>query len=103
MALSKYHKELQSLFSEYSKEMPIEIFYERRPGEENDIKEWMGKYQIVTLHGMVRAFESVYCQNPVTVYRKNPANILMGHKGNIFCKDHKPELYYIVNSAFEFH
>ena len=102
MALSKYHKELQSLFSEYSKEMPIEIFYERRPGEENDIKEWSGKYQIVTLHGMVRAFESVYCQNPVTVYRKNPANILMGHKGDIFCKDHKPELYYIASYLFTY-
>lgn len=100
IALSQYHKKLQLLFSAYSKEMPIEIFYERRSGEEHDIKEYKGKYQIVSLHGMVRAFESVYFQNPSVVYRKNPANILMGHKENIFHKNHKPETYYIASYLF---
>lgn len=100
IALGKYHKELQLLFSEYSKEMPIEMFYERRSGEEDDIKEKKGSYQVVTLHGMVRAFESVYCQNPNVVFGTNPANILKSKKEKIFCKDHKPEVYYLASYLF---
>lgn len=100
IALGKYHKELQLLFSEYSKEMPIEMFYERRSGEEDDIKEKQGSYQVVTLHGMVRAFESVYCQNPNVVFSTNPANILKSKKEKIFCKDHKPEVYYLASYLF---
>ncbi len=100
MALGKYHKELQLLFSEYSKEMPIEMFYERRSGEEDDIKEKQGSYQVVTLHGMVRAFESVYCQNPNVVFGTNPANILKSKKEEIFCKNHKPEVYYLASYLF---
>lgn len=100
IALGKYHKELQLLFSEYSKEMPIETFYERRSGEEDDIKEKQGSYQVVTLHGMVRAFESVYCQNPNVVFGTNPANILKSKKEKIFCKDHKPEVYYLASYLF---
>ena len=76
ITLNKYHKELQLLFNQYSKEMPLELFYERRSGEENDIREKYGDYQIVTLHGIVRAFESVYFQNPHIILKTNPANIL---------------------------
>lgn len=75
VALDKYHKNLQMLFSERSKEMPLGMFYERRSGEEDDIKDKMGAYQIVTLHGMIRAFVSVYLQKPNIVYGTNPANI----------------------------
>lgn len=100
IALGKYHKELQVLFSEYSKDMPIEMFYERRPGEEDDIKEKQGSYQVVTLHGMVRAYESVYCLNPNVVFGTNPANILKNKKQEIFCKDHKQEVYYLASYLF---
>lgn len=100
VALNKYHKELQLLFSEYSKEMPLEMFYERRSGEEDDIKEKKGAYQVVTLHGIVRAFESVYCQNPNIVYGTNPANILRSQKDQLFSKNHKPEIYYLASYLF---
>lgn len=100
VALNKYHKELQLLFSEYSKEMPLEMFYERRSGEEDDIKEKKGIYQVVTLHGIIRAFESVYCQNPNMVYGTNPANILRSQNEHLFCKEHKPEIYYLASYLF---
>lgn len=100
VALSKYHKELQLLFSEYSKDMPLEMFYERRSGEEDDIKEKKGAYQIVTLHGLIRSFESVYFQNPNIVYGTNPANILKSQKERLFCKSHKPDSYYVAAYLF---
>lgn len=100
VALNKYHKELQLLFCEYSKEMPLEMFYERRSGEEDDIKEKKGIYQVVTLHGIIRAFESVYCQNPNIVYGTNPANILRSQSEHLFCKEHKPESYYLASYLF---
>lgn len=100
VALNKYHKELQLLFSEYSKEMPLEMFYERRSGEEDDIKEKKGAYQVVTLHGIIRAFESVYLQNPNMVYGTNPANMLRSQREQVFRKDHKAETYYIASYLF---
>ncbi|MCM1540509.1 MAG: AIPR family protein [Blautia sp.] len=100
VALNKYHKELQLLFSEYSKDMPLAMFYERRSGEEDDIKEKKGAYQVVTLHGIIRSFESVYCQNPNMVYGTNPANILKSQNDNLFCKSHKPEIYYVASYLF---
>lgn len=100
VALNKYHKELQLLFGEYSKDMPLEMFYERRSGEEDDIKEKKGAYQVVTLHGIIRAFESVYCQNPNMVYGRNPANILKSQNEHLFCKSHKPEVYYLASYLF---
>lgn len=100
IALSKYHKEMQLLFSEYSKDMPLEMFYERRSGEEDDIKEKRGTYQIVTLHGIIRAFESVYFQKPYLVYSTNPANILKKRSNQLFCKNHKQEVYYLASYLF---
>lgn len=100
VALDKYHKELQLLFSEYSKEMPLEMFYERRSGEEDSIREKKGKYQVVTLHGIIRAVQSVYFQSPNIVYVTNPANILKNQNEKLFCKDHKPEIYYISSYLF---
>lgn len=100
VALDKYHKNLQMLFSERSKEMPLGMFYERRSGEEDDIKDKMGAYQIVTLHGMIRAFVSVYLQKPNIVYGTNPANILKKYKKQLFCYYHKEEVYYIASYFF---
>ena len=100
VALDKYHKELQLLFNEYSKEMPLEMFYERRSGEDDDIKEKIGSYQVVTLHGMIRAFESVYRQKPNIVQGTNPANILRSQNEHLFCKSHKPESYYLASYLF---
>lgn len=100
VALTKYHKELQLLFSEYSKDMPIEMFYERRSGEEIDIKKHNGDYQIVTLHGLIRAFVSVYSKTPYIVYGTNPANILKSNSDKLFCQEHKPDMYYISSYLF---
>ena len=100
ICLNKYHQELQCLFCEYSKEMPLEMFYERRSGEEDDIKEKKGEYQVVTLHGIIRAVESVYLQNPYMVYGTNPANIYRKQKDKLFQKDQKLEIYYIASYLF---
>ena len=100
ITLNKYHKELQLLFNQYSKEMPLELFYERRSGEENDIREKYGDYQIVTLHGIVRAFESVYFQNPHIILKTNPANILKNKENSLFDSKHKGEIYYIASYLF---
>ena len=95
MALDNYHKNLQMTFSEYSKEMPIEVFYERRPGEPDNISNKMGEYQIVTLHGLIRSVTSVFFQEPYIVHNNNPANILRNRKDKLFCEEQKPEMYYI--------
>ncbi len=76
------------------------MFYERRSGEDDDIKEKKGSYQVVTLHGMIRAFESVYCQKPNIVHGTNPANILRSQNDNLFCNSHKPESYYLASYLF---
>lgn len=80
--------------------MPLEMFYERRSGEDDDIKDKKGSYQVVTLHGMIRAFESVYRQKPNVVHGTNPANILRSQNGHLFCKNHKPESYYLASYLF---
>ena len=95
VALDNYHKNLQMTFSEYSKEMPIEVFYERRPGEPDNISNKMGEYQIVTLHGLIRSVTSVFFQEPYIVHNNNPANILRNRKDKLFCEEQKPEMYYI--------
>lgn len=100
VALDKYHKNLQILFEEYSKDMPLEVFYERRPGEPDNIRNKYGKYQIITLHGIIRAVTSVYFQDAHIVYNNNPANILRNRNEKLFCVDHKPEMYFI--SAYLF-
>lgn len=100
IALGKYHKELQLLISKYSEEMSLEMFYERRSGETHDIKDMKGKYQIVTLHGLIRAVKSVYFQKPNFVYKNNPANILRIDSKKLFNKNHKYEIYYIGSYLF---
>lgn len=100
VALDTYHKELQMMMDEYSKDMPLEIFYERRSGEEDTISNKHGKYQKVTLHGLIRAITSVYFQDAHVVYNNNPANILRNRKDKLFCKEHKQECYYIAAYLF---
>lgn len=67
---------------------------------EDDIKEKKGEYQVVTLHGIIRAVESVYLQNPYMVYGTNPANIYRKQKDKLFQKDQKLEIYYIASYLF---
>lgn len=95
VALDNYHKNLQMIFNEYSKEMPIEVFYERRPGEPDNISSKMGEYQIVKLHGVIRNVTSVFFQEPYVVHNNNPANILRNRKDKLFCEEQQPEMYYI--------
>lgn len=97
-ALSLYHKELQDLFKTYSKEMPLEIFYERRPGELSN--ENLSRYQKMTLHGLIRTITSVYFQESYIVYNNNPANILKNRKEKLFKDDHPQEIYYISSYLF---
>lgn len=100
-ALSQYHKELQELFKQYSKEMPIEIYYERRPGELANEK--LLKYQKFTLHGLIRTITSVYFLESYIVYNNNPANILKNRKERLFKKDHPQEIYYISSLLLAFY
>ena len=95
VALDNYQKNLQMIFNEYSKEMPIEVFYERRPGEPDNISNKMGEYQIVKLHGVIRNVTSVFFQEPYVVHNNNPANILRNRKDKLFCEEQQPEMYYI--------
>lgn len=95
VALDSYQKNLQMIFNEYSKEMPIEVFYERRPGEPDNISNKMGEYQIVKLHGVIRNVTSVFFQEPYVVHNNNPANILRNRKDKLFCEEQQPEMYYI--------
>lgn len=97
-ALSLYHKELQDLFRIYSREMPLEIFYERRPGELSG--ESLLKYQKMTLHGLIRTITSVYFQESYIVYNNNPANILKNRKEKLFKNEHPQEIYYISSYLF---
>ena len=100
VALERYHKELQMLIDQYSKDMPLEIFYERRSGEQDTISNKLGKYQKITLHGLIRAITSVYFQDAHVVYNNNPANILRNRKDKLFCKEHNLESYYIASYLF---
>ena len=74
-ALTPFQKSLQQLMNIYSEEMPIKVFYERRSGEECPIKNLAGRHQIITLHGVIRAAESVLFQRPDRAAKNNQAYI----------------------------
>ncbi len=97
IALEHYHKLLQETFEAYSKEMPIQIFYERRSGEFDFLEKSYYQYQIVNLHSLIRAITCVYFQDTYVVYNNNPANILRSRLTRLFRDDHKIEIYYIAN------
>lgn len=103
VALDNYQKNLQMIFNEYSKEMPIEVFYERRLGEPDNISNKMGEYQIVKLHGVIRNVTSVFFQEPYVVHNNNPANILRNRKDKLFCEEQQPEMSYKVFGQEKMH
>lgn len=100
VALEKYHKHLQQTFEEYSKEMPLAVFYERRSGELALRKNSENCFEVATLHGIIRSVTSVYFQEPYIVYNNNPANILKNRKNKLFQDDHPYEIYYLSYYLF---
>lgn len=94
ITLTIFHKELQDYIKYKSKEMPLKVFYARRMGEtDKDIKD---KYQVITLHGLIRAFTSVYLQKTNETYNNNPALILKRNKDKFFKETHPSDIYYIA-------
>lgn len=100
VALENYHKHLQQLFEEYSKEMPLSVFYERRSGELALRKNSDNCYEVATLHSIIRSVTSVYFQEPYIVYNNNPANILKNRQSKLFQDDQPYEIYYISYYLF---
>lgn len=100
VALENYHKHLQQLFEEYSKEMPLSVFYERRSGELALRKNSDNCYEVASLHSIIRSVTSVYFQEPYIVYNNNPANILKNRQSKLFQDDQPYEIYYISYYLF---
>ena len=100
VALENYHKYLQKTFEEYSKDMPIPVFYERRSGELALRKNSENCYEVATLHSIIRSATSVYFQEPYVVYNNNPANILKNRYNKLFQVDQPYEIYYLSYYLF---
>lgn len=100
VALESYHKHLQKMFEEYSKEMPLSVFYERRSGELALRKNSNNCFEVATLHSIIRSATSVYFQEPYVVYNNNPANIIKNRYSKLF-QSHQPhEIYYLAYYLF---
>lgn len=97
IAMEEYHKKLQDLFDVYSREMPLKLYYERRSGEFDFLEKRPRRFQIISLHGLIRAVTSVYFANAYVVYNNNPVNILRNRKNQLFQDDHIAEIYYVSN------
>jgi hypothetical protein len=95
ITLNQYHKRLQEIFSTYSDEMPIKLFYERRSGEFRFQDKSPLGYKVTTLHGLIRTVTAVFFQESYVVYNNNPVNILRNRKEKLFKQDHVLEVYYI--------
>lgn len=100
VALESYHKHLQQIFEEYSKEMPITVFYERRSGELALKKNSDNCFEVATLHSIIRSVTSVYFQEPYIVYNNNPANILKNRYNKLFQPGQPYEIYYLSYYLF---
>ena len=100
VALENYHKHLQQIFEEYSKEMPLAVFYERRSGELALRKNSDNCFEVATLHSIIRSATSVYFQEPYVVYNNNPANILKNRYSKLFQPDQPYEIYYLAYYLF---
>ena len=100
VALESYHKHLQQNFEEYSKEMPLAVFYERRSGELALRKNSDNCFEVATLHSIIRSVTSVYFQEPYIVYNNNPANILKNRYSKLFQPDQPYEIYYLSYYLF---
>lgn len=101
ITLEKYHKQLQLLFEQYSNEMPLKIFYERRMHEGDNIHAKDTSYNIVKLHGIIRNVTSVYFKEAYVVHNNNPANILRNRRNKLFSDNHPYDIYYIASYLFE--
>ena len=101
ITLENYHKQLQILFEQYSNEMPLKIFYERRMHEGDDISAKDSSYNIVKLHGIIRTVTSVYFKEAYVVHNNNPANILRNRRNKLFSENHPYDIYYIASYLFE--
>lgn len=96
VALEEFHKDLQQLFESLKNRMPLGLIYERRSGEgQGNSHGDVSKYQIFTLHGVIRSITAVYFRDAYVVYNNNPANILKTRKEKLFRNDHVIEAYYI--------
>lgn len=100
VALENYHKHLQLLFEEYSQEMPLAVFYERRSGELAFRKNSNNCYEVASLHSIIRSVTSVYFQEAYIVYNNNPANILKNRHSKLFQDDQPHEIYYLSYYLF---
>ena len=97
IAMEEYHKHLQDLFETYSRDMPLKLFYERRSGEFDFLDNRPRRFQVVSLHKLIRAVTSVYFANAYVVYNNNPVNILRNRSSMLFQDTHVPEVYYVSN------
>lgn len=100
VALENYHKHLQQTFEEYSKDMPLAVYYERRSGELALRKNADNCFEVATLHSIIRSVTSVYFQEPYIVYNNNPANILKNRYSKLFQPDQPYEVYYLSYYLF---
>jgi hypothetical protein len=60
ITLTEYHKRLQNLFSVYSDQMLIKLYYERRSGEFRFQDRTESRCKSITLHGLIRTITSVF-------------------------------------------
>ena len=58
ITLERYHKLIQEIFETYSKEMPLQIYYERRSGEFQFLERKLLSYQIINLHSLIRGLQA---------------------------------------------
>lgn len=95
IALEEFHKQLQIYYRQTSKKVPNPIYYERRSREiSNDSELNVSRRQIVTLHAQIRAYVSVYLNEPHLVYSNNPTFILRKARTHIFSDNDCGAPYY---------
>ena len=96
IALDQFHKQLQEYYKQLSKKVSSPLYYERRSREiTNDSELTITKKQIVTLHSQIRAYVSVYLNEPHLVYSNNPTFILKTVRTNLFSSTDSYAPYYI--------
>lgn len=88
IALDQFHKQLQEYYRQMAKKVSSPLYYERRSREiSNDSELSVTKHQIVTLHAQIRAYVSVYLNEPHLIYANNPTYILKTVRTTLFSKD----------------
>lgn len=88
IALDQFHKQLQEYYRQTSKKVQNPLYYERRSREiSNDNELSVTKRQIITLHAQIRAYVSVYLNEPHLVYSNNPTYILKTVRTTLFSHD----------------